>query len=231
MRRKLFLATLAVALPAASIAAPQNINNCQTISQPGAYVVNRNLSATGDCLVVAADFVTIDLDGFVLQGNGTGAGVSVPFGPVRRGLSVRNGAVTGFSSGIDAGNSAGASIERVNASANASHGIVGGDRAVITRSQALNNGGDGIRGGRGATVSGSVVGDNQNGIFVIEGSSVLHSVSRNNRAHGVVMFCPGLFLGNVSTNSGTAVPGSENFHQSGGCVDVHNAAAPDIPGD
>lgn len=231
MRPYLLLATLAAALPAVSIAAPQNLNNCQAITQPGSYVVNRNLAANGDCLVVAADFVSIDLGGFVLQGNGSGAGVSVPFGPVRRGLSVRNGTVTGFANGIDAGNTAGASIERVNATANSLHGIVGGDRAIVLRSQALDNGGDGIRGGRGATISGSVVGDNQNGIFVIEGSSVLHSVSRNNRAHGVWMFCPGLFLGNVSTNSGTVVAGSENFHQSGGCEDVHNAAGPQIPGD
>ena len=41
----------------------------------------------------------------------------------------------------------------------------------------------------------------------------------------------GLFLGNVSTNSGTMVPGSENFHETGGCVNVHNAAGPQIPGD
>jgi hypothetical protein len=233
MHRLLLPALLAAIFPAAVFAAPQNVNNCQAISQPGSYVVNRNLAATGDCLVVAADFVTIDLDGFVLSGNGTGAGVSVPAGPIRRGLTVRNGVVTGFFHGIDAGNAAGVAVDRVNASANGGHGILAGDRAIVSSSRAIGNGGDGIRAGRGATLAGNVAADNQNGLFADSGSSVLHNVSRNNRAHGVVMDCPGLFLGNASSNSGTVVAGSENFHDfSGGCVqNVHNAAGPNIPPD
>jgi hypothetical protein len=227
------LALAAVILPGAALAAPQNINTCQAISQPGAYIVNRNLAASGDCLVVAADFVTIDLDGFVLTGTGTGAGVAVGPGPARRGLTVRNGTVVGFSMGIDAANAVGTNVERVTATGNASVGINTGDRAIVTRSHALNNGGDGIRGGRGATIAGNVVGDNQNGIFADSGSSVLHNISRNNRAHGVVMDCPGLFMGNASSNSGTVVVGSQNFHDiSGGCVEnVHNAAGPNPPPD
>src|SRR5688572_5870176 len=54
MRRVPLTATIAAALlPAAVAAAPQLVNNCQTISQPGSYAVNRNLNANGDCLVVA----------------------------------------------------------------------------------------------------------------------------------------------------------------------------------
>jgi len=226
------IALAAATLSAPALAAPQNINNCQTISQPGAYIVNRNLAAPGDCLVVAADFVSIDLDGFVLSGSGAGAGIAVPFGAIRRGLTIRNGTVTGFAQGIDSANAVGTSVERVTASGNTSTGINGGDRAIVTRSHALNNGGDGIRGGRGATITGNVVGDNQNGIFADSGSSVLNNISRNNRAHGVVMDCPGLFMGNASSNSGTAGSG-DNFHDiSGGCVEnVHNAAGPNPPPD
>jgi hypothetical protein len=58
-------------------------------------------------------------------------------------------------------------------------------------------------------------------------------VSRNNRAHGVVMDCPGLLLGNTSSNSGTGGSG-ENFHDiSGGCVEetLHNSIAPQPPSD
>jgi hypothetical protein len=42
-----------------------SINKCTTIGKPGSYTLTRNLRATGgDCLVVAADFVTIDLGGW-----------------------------------------------------------------------------------------------------------------------------------------------------------------------
>ena len=47
------------------------ISKCGTISKPGSYVLTRNLTAIGDCLVVAANFVTIDLGGWVITGNGT----------------------------------------------------------------------------------------------------------------------------------------------------------------
>src|SRR5688572_836579 len=233
MRRVPLVATIAAALlPAAAAAAPQLVNNCQTISQPGSYAVNRNLNANGDCLVVAADFVTIDLQGFVLTGNSSGAGIAVPAGPVRRGLSVVNGTVTGFLNGIDAANSTGTAVERVYATGNTLHGILTGGRAIVTRSRSTNNGGDGIRAGGGATVSGSVVGDNFNGIFVDPGSSVLQNISRNNRLHGVVMDCPGLFMGNVSSNSGTSGTGDNFKDFSGGCVEnVHNSAGPNAPPD
>ena len=52
------------------------ISKCGTISKPGSYVLTRNLTANGDCLVVAANFVTIDLGGWVITGNGTGGGIT-----------------------------------------------------------------------------------------------------------------------------------------------------------
>ena len=40
-------------------AAPREIHHCATITDPGSYELTANLTATGDCLVIAADFVTI----------------------------------------------------------------------------------------------------------------------------------------------------------------------------
>ncbi len=55
--------------------APIEIEKCQTISQPGSYkLVNNLVSTSGNCLVIAADFVTVDLAGFSITGSGTGAG-------------------------------------------------------------------------------------------------------------------------------------------------------------
>jgi hypothetical protein len=51
----------------ASAREPIPIKACQTISQPGSYELANNLTSSGDCLVIAANFVTIDLAGFFNQ--------------------------------------------------------------------------------------------------------------------------------------------------------------------
>jgi hypothetical protein len=85
-------------------AAPIRITDCTTIVLSGAYLVANNLpplgEKTGDCLVVSADFVTIDLGGFVIRGNGSGAGLRTREGLQLRSVAVRNGTVTGFDVGI-----------------------------------------------------------------------------------------------------------------------------------
>ena len=207
------------ALPA--VAAPRVINACQVITESGSYVVNRNLQAAGDCLVVAADFVTIDLDGFVITGSGTGNGVGGPVLVDRRSISVRNGAITGFANGVYLEYASDVTVERVTASANTNNGIVVGNYSSVRASQAVTNGGTGIRVAIGGNVNGNTVARNGlNGISTVEGASVLNNVSRNNGRNGVVMDCPGLFMGNTSSNNVM-----QNFVDiSGGCVvDEHNS--------
>jgi hypothetical protein len=76
MRQPAALFPIALALGAAiapgpgAQAAPTPIRECQTIDQPGSYVLERNLTATGDCLVITANFVTVNLAGFALTGTG-----------------------------------------------------------------------------------------------------------------------------------------------------------------
>jgi hypothetical protein len=50
---------------------PTMIKACGTISQPGSYELANNLTATPntDCLVITANFVTIDLAGFSIAGS------------------------------------------------------------------------------------------------------------------------------------------------------------------
>ena len=53
---------------------PTEIEKCRTIDKPGSYKLVNNLtgplSGPGDCLEIAADFVTIDLAGFTISGPG-----------------------------------------------------------------------------------------------------------------------------------------------------------------
>ena len=111
MRRPATLFPIALALGAMILApragaqpqGPTEIATCETINQPGSYLLVRNLTATGDCLRINADFVTVDLAGFAIIGSG--AGTAIQFvGPSpqtpRRGFAVRNGTISGFGTGI-----------------------------------------------------------------------------------------------------------------------------------
>jgi len=221
MTRNLLAAACLAALPFAAHAAPANVNNCQAITAPGSYVLNKNLSSTTDCIVIASDFVTLDLNGFVISGAGTGSGVTELRSQPFRGVVVRNGVITNFASAIELPNSTAATVEGISAIANTGNGIVTGYLAMVRNNIAIDNLGSGIRVGIGGNVSGNSVARNKgSGISTVEGASVLNNVVRNNSGNGVFMDCPGLFFGNTSSNSG-----GDNFHDvSGGCVvDEHNS--------
>src|SRR5262245_23311607 len=51
------------------------LHKCRTIDQPGSYRLATNLAAEGNCLVVSAEGVTIDLNGFAIVGNGGGTAI------------------------------------------------------------------------------------------------------------------------------------------------------------
>ncbi len=225
------------------------LNTCSTIIDPGAYVVGRNLAATGDCFVIAADYVNVDLDGFVLTGNGSGSAFVEQLGVGRKGLSVRNGVVTAFANGVFMLNSTAMTIERMQFTSNASAAIRAGDTVTVSNSMILNNGfgigvaqralitantvnenaGSGISVGIGSNVLGNAVGRNaQAGIFAAEGALVANNISRNNATYGVLMDCPGAVVGNTLSNNLTAnlaQPGGTVCNVEGDCclVNEHNS--------
>jgi hypothetical protein len=82
-------------------AGPKEISACQTITEPGSYVLMQNVEETlgGNCLEVDAPNVTIDLNGFTIKG--TGAGYAVRAWEVgEEYTTVRNGTIDGFESGV-----------------------------------------------------------------------------------------------------------------------------------
>ena len=57
----------------------------------------------------------------------------------------------------------------------------------------------------GGNVIGNTVGRNKlSGISTVEGANVINNVSRNNALYGVFMDCPGLFMGNATSNNGSS---------------------------
>ena len=109
------------ALASEVAAAPRAIIACTTITLPGSYQLSKNLHAVGNCLVVGVNFVTIDLGGFTIFGNGSGMGIMAV--GVRRGIVIRNGLITNFFDGIDLASSREIVVENLRAIANVGSGI------------------------------------------------------------------------------------------------------------
>jgi hypothetical protein len=88
-------------------AQPTQISSCQTISDPGSYALVNNLSTSGgDCLVITASFVTINLAGFTISGGGENGSTGIKAAPTSgtlQGIAVRNGSITNFDTGVHLG--------------------------------------------------------------------------------------------------------------------------------
>ena len=130
-----------------SIAAPKiktNIQNCMVITVPGAYTVTRNLPADGgllvggNCILVEADFVVLDLSDQSITGSGIGTAIT-DGGVPRTNIRIRHGTVSGFSTGIDLAASSDSMVEYVKAFDNSSDGIAIGKRSVARYNIAIEN--------------------------------------------------------------------------------------------
>jgi parallel beta-helix repeat protein len=222
-------------------AAPIPIKECQTISQPGSYVLERNLSGLstigGDCLVITADFVTIDLAGFTITGGGR-AGIAAPQGGI--GIAVRNGSINHFAMGVDLSSAGGSIVEGLRVFGGIStpgfgitaNGIVKGNSVLsffgdgisatgtVTDNYAAGNRDTGII--ATGTVRGNVATDNSEGIHAGVGSTVIGNTATNNRTQGAVGFladCPSNLTDNTAVNNG------RNLVLNGdGCHDEDNVA-------
>lgn len=182
-----------------------------TINTPGSYYLTGNLTGTAgqNGIVVTAEDVTIDLNGFRLSGPGENGIV----GTAR--TTVRNGGVNGWSqTGVFA--AGGALIENVHASNNANRGIAVAGASIVRSCTVLSSGtvaaGRGISAGSGTLISNCVVsGTSGSGAAAIRtdnGCKVIDCLVRDNDATGGF----GIFVGSgcavirceVSINVGTA---------------------------
>lgn len=169
------------------------------ITNSGSYVVTESLSVPAtnvDAITVAADNVTIDLNGQVLQGPGlsaTGRGIYQPAGRVN--LVVLNGTVAGWddSAGIQA-EGAGVRVENVSARDN-SMGIYVRKGGVIRRCTAAGRAGttwwdSGIRVDDCGVIRESVAFDNAVGIMAAAGVVISDCTAYSNHV-GILLDGPG----------------------------------------
>jgi hypothetical protein len=198
------LLTVTLAARPAAAGGPVEITACTTITEPGSYVVVNNLQPAqpGDCLVIQAHFITIDLNGFVITGatdggvkKGVGIGTFNIF--AYKGVAIHHGTVTNFRDGVLV-RSQDVRIERVRAVDNAENGIkvdacsscpagLRGD-ALIKDCIASSNGKSGIVTGRSSLIQHSVASDNAgDGIVTGDAALVQDSVASDNVGDGIVV--------------------------------------------
>src|ERR1700692_4443375 len=92
-----------------------------TLTNSGSYYLTTNLTATSDVIgiAIAANDVTLDLNGFALHGmGGSSSGITIQGGT---NITIRNGAITGWGSGnglVAATDTRGLVVEHIQASGN-----------------------------------------------------------------------------------------------------------------
>ena len=168
------------------------------IVAPGSYRLTGNLTPPNQnttVISVSAEGVSVDLNGFAIQGANLlypcslpGSGIGVTSNASATTLS--NGKVLGMGSiGVGLGASLNARVERVIVEQNCGTGIVVGNGSLVTESAARNNSGNGISVGPTGRVSGSVANSNLgNGIIGPAGFvSVEDCVANSNGFSGIAI--------------------------------------------
>ena len=219
------LLTAGLATAGADRATAQTVlSACGSLTK-GSYKLTRNLTATGHCLTLLDNFTTIDLNGFVITGDGRidTYGIRMnPAAPSPIGIEIRNGTITNFGTAINLPAASGVVVERVRAVRNTGDGIHVGPHCVIKDNVAAGNGSRGLTGGgcvgsgntassnagwglilgEGATVIGNTTRDNgETGTLTGAGSTVASNSSRSNDTYGIYVACPSNVLGNTATDN------------------------------
>jgi hypothetical protein len=117
------------------------------ITTSGSYYLTANVSGTSskNGIAIAADNVTLDLNGFSLLGAGGSLAGAVVSG-TRQNIVIYNGTARGWGgNGIDAGNASNAQLTQLQVSGNGAAGLVAGSSSIVRGCIASGNTGDGIR--------------------------------------------------------------------------------------
>lgn len=186
-------------VPINTINTPGDTGSLYIITQPGAYYFTENIAGISgkNGILVQADDVTIDLNGFTLIGvPGSLDGIAVPSSQIN--LEIRNGVIRDWGGdGVDAWFGRNSRALGLRTSNNGGTGLRFGTSVgiyppntttgcIVRDCISESNGGDGIFVGGGSTVSGCVGSSNTGiGIRAAAGSTVLHCTASSNSNAGI----------------------------------------------
>ncbi len=186
------------------------ISACGTLSSAGSYYLTSNLTATGDCLVIAAPNVAIDMKKKTITGNGSGAAIT-DNGIENDYAIIANGKIRNFDNGIELSNSGEAIISNVDSSNNTGDGIYIEECCDTLNSvKANNNGGTGILidSDDSSLTKIQANGNGDGGIYITSDDNLLvGSTVSNNTGIGVEMLdcCSFVISSKIEKNSGDGI--------------------------
>jgi hypothetical protein len=197
----------------ASAAGAVNISSCQTLSTPNTvYKLTADLTRCGDCLVVANNRITIDLQGHSLTGDCENS-AGVTDGGIARDLTVvKNGSITSFTVGVLLASSTRNHVQNMQVMGNVTGIWAGTDSLVKSCSATFNSvfqdeDGYGIIVGDRSQVEGCDASFNGRvGIRAGNHCLITHNTANRNRADGIATgnFCTVSF-NTVKFNEGDGI--------------------------
>ncbi|MEL6330204.1 MAG: right-handed parallel beta-helix repeat-containing protein [Planctomycetota bacterium] len=173
---------------------PGDASSVFRISQPGSYYLAGNVladKANFSAIEVAATDVTIDLNGFAIDGAGLATGGIRAFGPTDR-LAIRNGVIKGINGNMISAGSPSTSVRDIRAVGVAAgmgaDGIfVGGAGAIVERCVVEDAGADGIDVGEGGVVRDSAVINCGSSGITLQIEAIAERCSVTGAADGILM--------------------------------------------
>ena len=224
-----FVLLIALASSIASLEAATLINSLPyTINSQGSYYINKNLSSTGNGILVKRNNVTIDLRGYTIRGPGTGVNYGIYMQGAGAGLTnveIKNGTVRNFGhSGIRESYASGKNhrVINVRAISNGVYGIgLNGSNHLIEGCTVSHNGNVGIyNGGYGSTITGNTSYHNKGaGIHAGDGCTVTGNTAYDNENGGITAFDGSTVSGNTAYSNG-----GDGIKTDSGCTVKNNTA-------
>lgn len=215
------------------------IASCSVITRPGSYVLARGITATQrdlksitgsapSCILIVADFVSLDLHGYTIAGPGSGFGIYSTrnaSGKYPIATHVRNGSVTGFDRGI-AVEGAGHTVKQVRVTGNAAGLTIDGGGMMVEEVVAIANG-EALTcfSGPANIVRNSVFQSNGgNGINLLAcpGSSIVGNTVSGSGGGGILAQCPSVILQNMAFQNG----GGDILADPAACTRSNNNPVP-----
>lgn len=164
--------------PTVSAAAPLRCGDTVTAD----VVLTRSLTCAGDGLRVAAEGVTIDLDGHRLRGAGTGTGTGISVGAPR--VTITGGRIEGFGIGVLNIGADQTRLDRVTLTANG-HGVRAVSGRLEITGSTLQRNDVGLAHGSAASVTGSSFRDNARGILCGDANLVVADSRFSDNQYGI----------------------------------------------
>jgi hypothetical protein len=187
------LGALALLLAASPARADTAVSACGTLSAAGNYFLTTNLTASGTCIVIGSEGVSLDMKNHTITGNGTGDGISDGGGHFES-MAIANGKIRNFSVGIGLDTSCCVVIRNVDSSKNTDTGVLVGTCCGVLDSVTANS-------------NGSV------GIMALDCCYSLNNLQVNNNGAGggivTTSCCTAVTNSTVSHNGGDGVFGSD----------------------